>query len=144
MRNPCFLTVPLLLSMCVAPGMAQSPQNHAPPALANPFGTMPLAGRQIAPMQFPGALPQAKAGVAPLRTPKRWSLFGSSHNGDALVFPQGKITMANPRSTTAQNEVCYAMRGYRFSQVSPGSDATQLSDSSTCQPASQVHSRAIR
>jgi hypothetical protein len=50
------------------------------------------------------------------------------------------VAMANlaAQRGLSRDERCYAIRDYNFSRVTPGSDATKLSGTSTCEPATQV------
>ena len=157
MRIPRFLVLPLVLSIWIAPGVAQSaqsPRYRAPTALPNPFATQPLPGSQIAPLDFRALGPIAKdasarwldsTGVKQLnpRALKRLSPFVVRPNDlYALEAPQGPVLLAIPEPQMAHNdERCYAIRDYRFSRVAPGSDATRQSGSSMCVPAGQVRLR---
>ena len=152
MRLPRFLSISLLISMGVAPGVAQSaqsPRYHAPAALPNPFATQPLPGSRIPPPSFFAQNPNAKEGsirgLNP-RTLKRLNPFVYRPNDlYALEAPQGPVRLAAPGTLVAHNdERCYAIRGYRFSRVAPESDATKLSGSSTCEPASQVRLKGAK
>jgi hypothetical protein len=146
MRLPRFLSISLLISIGIAPGVAQSvqsPRYHVPTALPNPFAAQPLPGSRIPPMDFRALTPNAKEGsirgLNP-RTLKRLNPFVSRPNDlYALEAPQGPVLLAIPEPQIAHNdERCYAIRGYRFSRVAPESDATRLVGSSTCEPAGQV------
>jgi hypothetical protein len=134
---PRILLVPLLISLWIAPGAAQSPQKQAPLTPPNPFAAQPMPGSRIAPLDFhsriQGPAPNPSDGaVHRLTSPpilKQFDLFGSGPN--ALHAPAILIARSDAR--------CYTIRDYRFSRVSPDSDATRLGGSSTCESASQVH-----
>jgi hypothetical protein len=151
---PRFLSISLLISIGIAPGVAQpaqSPRYHAPTALPNPFAAQPLPGSRIPPPNVFAQNPNAKdASARPLnstvqkqlnpRTLKRLNPFVYRANDlYALEAPQGPVLLAIPEPQIAHNdERCYAIRDYRFSRVAPESDATRLVGSSTCEPAGQV------
>ncbi len=118
--------------------------------------------------QIPGLTTSAKEGSSrKLTSPqilKRFDLFGSGPDsfrapgnllagftdlqaGDpveanllTMVQREKALVMANLAAIRGLlgNERCYTIRDYRFSRVTPGSDATTLSGSSVCEPASQV------
>jgi hypothetical protein len=141
MRLPGLLSLPLLMSRCVAPGVAQSPQTIAPPPLPNVFATQPLPGSRIPPMDFHAQPPNANDASTHKLSPRTLKLLNPFvfHPNDlyALETPYVSVRLG-AGIQVAHNERCYAIRDYNFSRVAPQSDATKLSGTSTCEPAAQV------
>lgn len=152
MRFPRSLTLPLLMSIWIAPCVAQSPKYLAPPPLPNIFARQPLPASRIPPMDFNG-----KAGSVPRlssRTIRQLNPFVFHPNDlyalqapsftesqhDAILKAMEAVRLEVPRTLIARNDGrCYTLREYQFSRVAPDSDATKLSGYSTCEPAGRVH-----
>jgi hypothetical protein len=150
MRLLNFLSAPLLISMWIAPSVAQTPQDQSPAILPNPFATQPLPGSRIPPMDFHSQMaPNAKDGSTRglnSRTLKRLNPFVFRPNDlYALQNRLAAAKLAAPGSLLAHNsDRCYAIRDYRFRRVAPDSDATRLSGSSTCEPAGDFRPKTVR
>jgi hypothetical protein len=138
MRSRRSLTLSFVLLMWGTLGLAQSPQSFASRSLPGLFNTQPLPGRRIPPLDFRALAPSATNSVRPLNLTKMKQLNPFVLRPNIPVAPQNALTTAKIQMAT-NDERCYAIRGYEFNRVAPDSDATRLNESSTCEPASQVH-----
>jgi hypothetical protein len=145
--------MPLLMSMWISPVVAQSPQDHSPSIFQNPLPSQSLPGSRIPSLnlqpQIPGMFSGAKDGrdrfqISPSVIRRKFNLFNPTPNAlDAWQTPHGSLS--RQQTIVAGNEgLCYAIRDYRFSRVTPESDAMKLSGSSTCEPAGQFHPKTVR
>jgi hypothetical protein len=151
MRLLCIQIVPLL--MWIAPVVAQSPQDHSPSIFQFTQPSQPLPGSRMPSLdiqsQIPGMFPGAKDGrgrfqISPSVMRRKFNLFNPAPNAMyALQTPYGSLS--RQQSIVAGNEGrCYAIRDYRFSRVTPESDAMKLSGASSCEPAGQFHPKSVR
>jgi hypothetical protein len=143
MRLPRILSVALLISMWIAPVVAQSPQEHSPAIFQSPFSSQPLPGSRIPSLDFhspiPGMVPGAKDGrdhyqISPSVIRRKFNLFDRAPNA-LYAFQMSRGSLSRQQIVVAGNEgLCYAIRDYRFSRVTPESDATKLSASPRASP----------
>jgi hypothetical protein len=147
MRFPRSLVFSLMMSMgiapCVSRCIAQSPREFAPAPLRNPFVAQPLPGSRIPPMDFHVLTPDANnRAIRELNARTVHQLNPFESQPDVLLALRARVAAMKAAQAGIQmamnNGRCYAIRDYRFSRVAPNSDATKLSGSSTCEPASQV------
>jgi hypothetical protein len=131
MRVPHLLAISLMALVCVAPVLAQSPQDNIPGSFfSEPPGVLPqdaLADLRLDQIQrpveidrlyFPPAKPEAARGSEHDWTFKPWS---KSHK----------------RVLTQNDATCYSIRGYRVKRDNLESDSTRPAGYSTCQPATR-------
>jgi hypothetical protein len=126
MRFSRLLIALLLLLLGFVPLAAQSQQpSQASSAVASaaPFDSSPLLRGQVPPLNL-----------------KRLDLL----SGTASQLSQAERSLAAKALMAQNHERCYTIRDYQFRQETPGSDATKLSGSSTCEGAGQFHARTIR
>jgi hypothetical protein len=129
MRVPHLLAISLLILVCVAPVLAQSPQDNIPGSFfSEPLGALPpdaQANLRLNPIQrpieidrlyFPSAKPEAaRAG---------------EHDWAFKPWPQ-----SHKRVLARNDATCYSIRSYRVKRDDPESDSTRPAGYSTCQPA---------
>ncbi len=134
MYFPRLLAISLLLLVCVAPVLAQSPQDNIPGSFfSQPPGPLTQdaqANLRLDQIQHPVDididrlyLPHAKPDSA-----RRGERDGT------IKAPQFRARVLTPGQNDA---TCYAIRGYRVTRDDPESDATRPAGYSTCQPASR-------
>jgi hypothetical protein len=131
MRIPHLLAISLLILVCIAPVLAQSPQDNMPGS----FFSEP-----------PGALPQdaqANLRLNPIQRPIEVNrLYFPSAKPEAARADEHDWTFKPwPRShkhvLTQNDATCYSIRAYRVKRDDPDSDSTRPAGYSTCQPASR-------
>jgi hypothetical protein len=137
MRIPRLLAVSLLILFCVAPVLAQSPQDNIPGSFFSEPPSAALspdaqANLRLDPIQRPIEIdrlyfPHAKPDVA----------GASEHDWAFKPWPQPRARVLNQNDAT-----CYSIRSYRVKRDDPESDSTRLVGYSTCQPSNRFQVKA--
>jgi hypothetical protein len=136
MRSPRLLAISLLILVCIAPVLAQSPQDNVPGSFfSEPLGALPpdaQANLRLDPIQRPIEInrlqsPYAKPDAAPV----------DEHDWTFKPWPQPHARVLNQDDAT-----CYSIRSYRVKRDDPESDSTRLVGYSTCQPSNRFQVKA--
>jgi hypothetical protein len=125
MRDSRFLAL-LLISICIAPGVAQS-------APKTPT---------LSPVPLEGKVPPLELGQ---NVPQLFSNGQAGKGGDQVPVPfQLSQGLSRNRMMLGPNSgLCYSMRSYGFTRDSAQSDATRLTSYSTCQSSSQFEAKYV-
>jgi hypothetical protein len=131
MRSPRLLASSLLILVCVAPVLAQSPQDNIPGSFfSEPPGALPpdaQANLRLDPIQRPIEINRLQS---PYSKPDAVRL--DEHDWTFKPWPQ-----PHARALNQDDATCYSIRSYRVKRDDPESDSTRLVGYSTCQPSNR-------
>ena len=149
MRVLHFLAAPLLASIGIIPGLAQSAQSQqgqSPFTMPSPFPSQPLPATHSFSLP-PGAgpfRPALKPGEAQTLSPLRLGRDNLFPAGQRLDILSLQAALQTQRTVIMErNQVCYTVREYTFTRDNPDSDATRMTDYYACRPASNFHVKGI-
>jgi hypothetical protein len=133
---PRFLAISLLILVCVAPVLAQSPQDNIPGSFfSEPPGELPgdaQANLRLNPIQRPIEINRLQS---PYSKPDAARV--DEHDWTFKPWPQ-----PHARVLTQNDATCYSIRSYRVKRDDPESDSTRLVGYSTCQPSNRFQVKA--
>jgi hypothetical protein len=135
MRISRLLAISLIL-VCVAPVLAQSPQDNIPGSFfSEPLGALPpdaQANLLLNPTQSPIEINR-------LQSPYSKTDAGrmDEHDWTFKPWPQ-----PHARVLSQDDATCYSIRSYRVKRDDPESDSTRLVGYSTCQPSNRFQVKA--
>jgi hypothetical protein len=129
MRIPRLLA--MLILVCAAPVLAQSPQDNIPGSFfSEPPGALPpdaQANLRLNPIQRPIEINRLQS---PYSKPD--AAGADEHDWAFKPWPQPHARVLSQNDAT-----CYSIRSYRVKRDDPESDSTRLVGYSTCQPSNR-------